>query len=96
MTITFFEIKHTPRTQNKTAKTIPNSNHTKTTFTGTFFVVGRTNTGGRYYSKTLNDWNIATKIYKDYCDIVSYFGGGTVELYSISKDGYDIISSDII
>lgn len=96
MAATFLKIKYTPNTQSSLEKKIDDSVNYMTTFGEMFFVVGRTNTGGRYYSETVDNWDLANKFYREYCDIVSYFGGGTVELYCITEDGYDIVSSQVV
>ena len=57
-----------------------------------YFVVGRTNTGGRFYSDSTNEFETAAKTFIDYQDMIGYFGGGTVEFFAVSDKGYDIIA----
>lgn len=94
--INLYEVKHIPKLKIETEYYFPYHSFVQTTFDGMFFVVGRTNCGGRHYSKSINNYNIAIKMYNDYCDMVSYFGGGTVELYSITEDGCDILFQKVI
>lgn len=57
-----------------------------------YFVVGHTINGGRFYSETFTDSLDAINTYHDYYDTVKYFGGGTVELFRITDNDFDIIS----
>ena len=62
----------------------------------TFFVVGRAITGARFYSETVKTFEDAIFLFEGYCDIVSYFGGGEVELFTLTNDEYDIVKQEII
>ena len=85
--ITFIEkIMHPKTDEINVAKHI-NIINTDETFLGRFFVVGRTNTGGRYYSETVKDYDYAYHLYCLYSDLVDYFGGGIVELYCMTPNG---------
>ena len=60
-------------------------------FDGMFFVVARTFTGARFYSDVIKSLAASYEVFKDYCGVASYFGGGEVELFAIVDDGYDLI-----
>lgn len=65
-------------------------------FDGMFFVVARTFTGARFYSDIIKSLATSYEIFKDYCGVVFYFGGGEVELFAIIDDGYDLIRRENI
>lgn len=93
MAAIFTERTMNPETQEQVVKIKHTTLKTAIFFEGTFFVVGRSNTGARYYSDTIKEWDAANKIFADYCDVISYFGGGNVELFCMNGDGYDIVYS---
>ena len=62
----------------------------------TYFVVGRTNLGARFYSETTYSYDIAEILFKDYCGVVKYFGGGEVELFYTNSISYNIIKKQTI
>lgn len=57
-----------------------------------YFIVAHTINGARFYSEPFEDVISAAKSYITYEDSVSYFGGGTVELFRIDPDDFDIIA----
>lgn len=63
---------------------------------GMFFVVARTFTGARFYGDTVKSLEAGYKIFKDYCSVVLYFGGGEVELFAVVNDGYDLIRREVV
>lgn len=93
MSITFTEKITNPENQTEKVKNQSTSLKTAVIFDGIFFVVGRSNTGARYYSDTVKDWDTANKIFSGYCDVISYFGGGNVDLFCLHDNGYDIVYS---
>lgn len=62
-----------------------------------YFVVGRTLNGGRFYSENV-DWETAVEYYRDYKNIVHYFGGGDVVVYKeqLNEFGYDEVISEVV
>lgn len=91
MSITFTERVVELDTQTQTKRIKPTSLKTATFFDGIFFVVGRTHTGGRFYSETVNSYNEVYHIFKLYKDMIAYFGGGEVQIFCIHDDGYDVV-----
>ena len=65
----------------------------KESFLESFFVGANVIAGTRYYSESVIDINEAYNLFYLYAEVVKYFGGGKVYLYSIGLDGYDIIDS---
>lgn len=92
--VTCFEVYETLSVEDKYS---PNSKDFLSAMctVGEYFVIGRTLKGGRHISPTVN-WKTAIEIYKDYIDIVEYFGGGTVTLYELNIDDYEVVLSDVI
>ena len=59
---------------------------------GFYFIAAHTDSGMRLYSDPLYDLDYAEKEYEKYVGVVEYFEGGSVVLYKINDDDYDIIS----
>ena len=57
-----------------------------------YFIAAHTINGARFYSETFKNSIDAIKTYNLYEDTVSYFGGGTVELFRIDEEDFDIIA----
>lgn len=62
----------------------------QTTF---YFVAAHTIDGARFYSETFEDVISVIDVYHEYESVVSYFGGGIVELFRIDEKDFDIIST---
>lgn len=91
--ITITKKQFKPKTQVQSIKVKINNSYTEQSYIGTFFAVARTITGARYYSETYKDYNFVYNIFLLYKDMVKYFGGGNIELYCITPNGYDILES---
>ena len=59
---------------------------------GFYFIAAHTDSGMRLYSDPLYNFNYAEREYEKYVGVVEYFEGGSVILYKIKDDDYDIIS----
>lgn len=59
---------------------------------GFYFVSAHTDTGTRFYSEPIATFESAEKMFNDYTDVIEYFKGGTVTLYKINSDDYDVIA----
>lgn len=57
-----------------------------------WFVVGHTVNGGRFYSEPFTNYHMAEHYYDELKSLVTYFGGGYVELLSISEYDYDVVA----
>lgn len=91
MSITFTERVIEFDTQTQIQKVKPTQLKAAVFFDDLFFVVGRTNKGGRFYSETVDSYERAYNIFKSYKDMVAYFGGGEVQIFYVYDDGYDVI-----
>lgn len=60
-----------------------------------YFVVGRTISGGRHYSPTFG-WDEVTERFREWKNLVKFFDGGTVTLYECTYDDYEPIYSEIV
>lgn len=94
MTVTVAKWTTNPKTQKKTmtSKEQPVS----TLSDGLYFVVGRTNTGARYYSETVNSYADVHRIFNQYKDMIGYFGGGEIQIFYVHDKDYDVIESSRI
>lgn len=59
---------------------------------GFYFVVAHTDSGTRFYSDPIATFEAAEHIFNSYVDTVKYFNGGTVEMYKILSDDYNVIA----
>lgn len=59
---------------------------------GFYFVVSHTDNGTRFYSDPIANIEVAEETFGNYVDVIKYFEGGTVELYKILPDDYDVIA----
>lgn len=57
-----------------------------------WFVTAHTINGGRFYSEPFYIFDDAVQYYNDIKGLVTYFGGGHVELLRISDYDYDVIA----
>ncbi len=57
-----------------------------------YFVAAHTINGARFYSEPFDHALDATKSFITYEDVVAYFGGGTIELFRIDPDDFDVIA----
>lgn len=57
-----------------------------------YFIAAHTINGARFYSEPYSSAINAVDNYNDYIDLVKYFGGGTVELFKIDEQDFDVIS----
>ena len=57
-----------------------------------YFVAAHTINGARFYSEPFDYTLDAAKSFITYKDVVAYFGGGTVELFRIDPDDFDVIA----
>lgn len=57
-----------------------------------YFIAAHTINGARFYSESFENVMDAVQQYITYEDTVNYFGGGTVELFRIDPDDFDIIA----
>lgn len=57
-----------------------------------WFVTAHTINGGRFYSEPFHDYYVAEQYFYEIKDLVKYFGGGYVEMLSISDYDYDVIA----
>jgi len=60
---------------------------------GYYLVVRKNIFGSREFSDFIPDRKTADQIFIEYCDISCYFGGGWVDMYYCTKDGFEIIKS---
>ena len=60
--------------------------------TGFYFIAAHTDSGTRFYSDAIATFEIANDEYKKYLSVVEYFQGGSVTLYQINDEDYNIIS----
>ena len=91
MSITTTKWTINPETKMRTMVSKELSFEKFSSFNDMYFVVGRTNTGARYYSETVDSYNKAYDIFKQYKDMIAYFGGGEVQIFCIHEDGYDVV-----
>lgn len=57
-----------------------------------YFIAAHTINGARFYSEPFENVMDAVQQYIVYEDTIDYFGGGTVELFRIDPDDFDIIA----
>lgn len=96
MIIKEYAFEYVPITLTINTKKIPHTFENQVIFEEIFFIGARSNRGGRHYSETINNLEDAVKIFKEYIDLIFYFGGGEVTLYVITNDGYEVIYNEIV
>jgi hypothetical protein len=60
-----------------------------------FCIAGKCLSGSRHYSEDFYDYKDACKAFDEYCGLVTYFGGGVVDLYCFTNDEFEIIKSKV-
>lgn len=63
-----------------------------TDISGFYFIAAHTDAGTRLYSEAISNFEMAEKIYNQYIDIIKYFNGGSVQLYKINIDDFDVVA----
>lgn len=57
-----------------------------------YFVTACTNNGTRFYSDPLKTLEKAEEQYNQYIDVMKYFNGGSVSIYKILAEDYEVIA----
>lgn len=65
------------------------------TYKDDYFIIGRTLEGGFHLSEDICEDKVLD-VFSDYCSLVSYFGGGTVDICRKTYDYYEVLFSKVI